>query len=60
MLVSPPSIESEIKCREALFNSLLLSLSPIIVLDKVDLEHYEIYALSKTYQDIRENLVLIR
>ncbi|MDD2383270.1 MAG: epoxyqueuosine reductase QueH [Sulfurospirillaceae bacterium] len=60
MLVYPPSVEVEIMCRKALFDSFLFSSSPIIVLDKVDLGHYEIYAISKTYQDIRENLALIR
>ena len=60
MLVQPPSIEQEIACRQAMQSSILLSLSPIIVLDEITLAHYEIYALSKTYQDIRENLALIR
>ncbi|MDD3341974.1 MAG: epoxyqueuosine reductase QueH [Sulfurospirillaceae bacterium] len=59
MLRKPPPIEIEIACRQALIGSVVLSLSPIIIVDEIQLEPYEIYAISKTYQDIRENLVLI-
>jgi len=57
MLYTPPSIECEISFRQALFPQPLLNLSPIIILDTLHLGTYELYALTKTYDDIREILV---
>jgi len=39
--------------------SLFTSLSPLIVLDEIKIGSYELFVQSKTYHDIRENLVLI-
>lgn len=60
MLKNPPSIEQEIDFRIQLLETKLFNLSPIIILDSIEIGRYEIYALSKTYHDIRENLVLMR
>ena len=59
LLQNPPTIEKEITFRNSVMNSLGASLSPLIVLDEVKIETYELFIQSKTYHDIRENLVLI-
>lgn len=60
LLLNPLSIEEEIDFRVKFFKSNFLSLTPVILLDSVEIGKYEIYALTKTYEDIRENLALIR
>ena len=60
MRALPQSIEQEIDFRIQLLETKLFNLSPIIILDSIEIGRYEIYALSKTYHDIRENLVLMR
>lgn len=57
MLLNPPEIDTEIAFRIKFSSSPLLSFSPIIVLDEIDLGSFEVYLLSKTYHDIREVLV---
>jgi len=59
MLQNPPTIEREIAFRNTYTKSKVLSLTPLIVLDEVKVDSYELFIQSKTYQDIRENLVLI-
>ena len=59
MLQNPPTIEKEITFRNSVMNSLCASLTPLIVLDEVKMSSYELFIQSKTYHDIRENLVLI-
>lgn len=60
MLKNPPLIEEEIDFRMQFLETKLPSLSPLIIVDCIEMGKYEIYALSKTYHDIRENLVLMR
>lgn len=60
MLKNPPLIEQEIDFRMQFLATKLLSLSPLVIVDCIKMGQYEIYALSKTYHDIRENLVLMR
>lgn len=57
MVLNPPKIETEIDFRVKLLKTPLLTLSPIIILDTLEIGTYEVYLLSKTYQDIREILV---
>lgn len=59
MLQNPPTIEIELGFRRAYQSSECASLSPLIVLDEIKIETYELFIQSKTYPDIRENLVLI-
>jgi len=59
LMKSPLHVEGEIEIRRKLSNSLLPTLNPIIVLDKINLGKYEIYLNSKIYKDVRENLVKI-
>jgi len=59
MLQNPPTIEQEILFRNHLLKNVLSSLTPIIILDEVTSSSYELYLSSKTYPDIRENLVFI-
>jgi len=59
MLQNPPTIEVEMMFRSSLMNSFYASLTPLIVLDEVKIGSYELFMQSKTYHDIRENLVLI-
>lgn len=60
MLKNPPPIEQEIDFRMQFLETKLLSLSPLVIVDCIEKGQYEIYALSQTYHDIRENLVLMR
>ena len=60
MLKNPPAIEQEIDFRIQLLETKLFNLSPIIILDSIEIGRYVIYVLSKIYHDIRENLVLMR
>ncbi len=60
MLQNPPQVECEIEFRMKFLDTFFISLSPIIILDTLEIGKYEIYALAKTYHDIRENLALIR
>lgn len=59
MLQNPPSVEQEILFRNHFSKNFLSSLTPIIILDEVVSPTYELYLSSKTYPDIRENLVFI-
>ncbi|WP_263832268.1 epoxyqueuosine reductase QueH [Sulfurospirillum oryzae] len=59
MLQNPPTVEMEMVFRNSYFKSLFASLSPLIVLDEVKIDLYELFIQSFTYPDIRENLVLI-
>ena len=59
LLHNPPSLEVEITFRNSITQSLFASLTPLIIVDEVKLESYELFIQSKTYHDIRENLVLI-
>ncbi|MBV5278902.1 MAG: epoxyqueuosine reductase QueH [Campylobacteraceae bacterium] len=59
IIQNPPTIEAEIDFRVKFLGTNFISLSPIIILDTLEIGRYEIYALSKTYHDIRENLALI-
>lgn len=59
LLQNPPTIEVEMAVRNNIMKSPFASLTPLIVLDEVKLESYELFIQSKTYHDIRENLVLI-
>ncbi len=56
---NPPSFEDEIKIRLALAYSILPTFSPIIVLDEIKEQKYEIKLNSHIYEDVRENLVKI-
>ena len=59
MFKNPPLIEQEVTFRMQFLETKFLSLSPLIIVDRLKMGKYEIYALSKTYHDIRENLALI-
>ncbi len=59
LMKNPPSFEDEIKVRSLLSNSLLSTLNPIIIVNKVEEKKYEIFLKSETYMDVRENLVKI-
>ena len=59
MLFNPLPIASELEFRAHLLQMPYISLSAIIILDELHLESYELYLSTKTYPDIRENLVLI-
>ena len=60
MLQNPPTIEVEMAFRNSIITSPFTSLTPLIVIDEVKIESYELFIQSFTYPDIRENLVLIR
>jgi len=59
MLQNPPTVEIEMTFRNAIMKLSFASLTPLIVLDEVNVGAYELFLQSKTYHDIRENLVLI-
>jgi hypothetical protein len=59
MLQNPPTIAVEMAFRNGIIMSPFTSLTPLIVLDEVKIESYELFIQSFTYPDIRENLVLI-
>ncbi|AFL67527.1 epoxyqueuosine reductase QueH [Sulfurospirillum barnesii] len=60
MLQNPPSVAVELRVRNAFKSFECASLSPLVVLDTIEIKSYELFIQSKTYPDIRENLVLIR
>lgn len=57
MIQNPPELEAEIAFRAKLLKTYMHTLSPIIILDTLEVAAYEVYLLSKTYHDIREVLV---
>ena len=59
MLFNPPSIAAELHFRAQLLQTPYVSLSAIIILDELCVDAYELYLATRTYPDIRENLVLI-
>ncbi len=59
MLRNPPSLECELQFRAHLFPSPVLSLSPVVIVDKLDVREYTLFLESVSYPDIRENLVFI-
>jgi len=59
LIFNPPKFEDEIILRQKLLNT-PLSLSPIIILDKVELNSkYEIFIDSKIYDDVKERLIKV-
>jgi len=60
LIKTPLHVEHEIKLRYSLSSGFLQTLNPIIVIDKLELKKYEILIKSKTYNDVRENLVKFR
>lgn len=60
MMQNPPSIEDELKVRKELSYSSMMSLNPIIIIDNLEEVKFDIIIKSKTYTDIRENLVKVR
>lgn len=60
LLKKPLHVEDELTLRNSLGYSSMISLNPIIIVDKLAQEKYEISIKSKTYIDVREILVKIR
>ncbi len=60
LMKKPLHVDEELALRKELSDSSFLSLSPIIIVDKLEDEKYEISIKSKTYIDVREILVKIR
>ncbi|WP_024954961.1 epoxyqueuosine reductase QueH [Sulfurospirillum arcachonense] len=60
LMKKPPLVEEEIRVRKELLLSDMMSLNPIIILDTIEKQKFEILIKSKTYIDIRENLVKVR
>ncbi len=60
LMKNPLLFEDEIKIRQMLANSILPTSSPIIILDEIKKQRYEIRLNSHIYEDVRENLVKIR
>ncbi len=60
LMRNPLSFEDEIKIRSTLAHSILPTFNPIIILDKIEKQKYEIELNSHIYEDVRENLVKIR
>ena len=60
LMKKPLHIEAELTLRKALTNTIFQTLNPIVILDSIELQKYEIKLISKTYSDIREVLVKIR
>ncbi len=60
LIFNPPSFEKELEVRSKI-DIYPYSLSPIIVLDKIDVTQskYEIFCDSTLYRDVRENLVIL-
>ncbi|MFK5881648.1 MAG: epoxyqueuosine reductase QueH [Sulfurospirillum sp.] len=52
-------VEDELKVRTALSSTILPTLSPIVILDDIKTQKYEIYLNAIIYEDVRENLVKI-
>ena len=59
LMKNPPSVEKEMILRKELSYSVLPSLNPIIILNTITEEKLEIKIKSKTYIDVRENLVKV-
>ena len=59
LMKNPLLFEDEIKIRLKLAHSILPTFSPIIVLDEIQKQKYEIVLNSDIYEDVRENLVKI-
>ncbi len=59
LMRNPLSVEEEISLREEITGS-KFNLSPIIIIDDLEYEKYEIHLNSKIYDDVRENLVIFR
>ena len=57
IIFDPPPIEDEIKFRNYIEGS-FYSLSPIILVDKVNFKTFKLYLDAIYYDDIRENLVI--
>ncbi len=57
MIYNPPTVEEEIEFRNMITNT-FYSLSPVIVVESIDFESFEIYLESIYYQDVIENLVI--
>lgn len=57
VMYAPPTVKDEITLRNLLIDT-FYSLSPIIVVDRVDFESFEIYLDAIYYQDVIENLVI--
>jgi len=60
LMQKPLCIEDELRVRRELGYSDMISQNPIIIINKLDEEKYEISIKSKTYIDVREILVKIR
>jgi len=58
VIYQPPLVKDEIKLRNQIESS-FYSLSPIILVDKVDFKRFELYLDAIYYDDIRENLVIL-
>lgn len=59
MLFNPPPVAIELHFRAQLLQTPYISLSAMIILDELCVDAYELYVATKTYPDIRENLVFI-
>lgn len=59
LMINPLHVEEELKLRNSLGYSNMISQNPIIIVDKLEKEKYEISIKSKTYIDVREILVKI-
>jgi len=57
MIYHPPLLKDEIKFRNKIEKS-FYTLSPLVLVDKVDFKTFELYLDAIYYQDIRENLVI--
>ena len=57
LIFHPPLVEDEIKFRNFV-EKIFYSLSPIIIVDKVDFKAFELYLDAVYFNDIRENLLI--
>ena len=57
LIIHPPSVKDEINFRNYIEKS-FYSLSPVIVVERVDFKTFELYLEANYYNDIRENLVI--
>jgi len=55
----PLHVDEELRIRKELGYSDMISQNPIIIIDKLEQNKYEILIKSKTYIDVREILVKI-
>ncbi|MDD2790018.1 MAG: epoxyqueuosine reductase QueH [Sulfurimonas sp.] len=58
LIFNPPSLEKELAIREIISGS-ILDLSPIIVLQTPSQSKLEIYLDTKTYEDVKEKLIIL-